>query len=77
MKNTLLPYTMKCQCLFPLFQAHLLSSFYQTKSLQYMMEIPSCLCKCITMSKNDVDVSSHHVVNIIGSLIVLLQDIVY
>ncbi|KAI8969477.1 hypothetical protein BDB01DRAFT_901140 [Pilobolus umbonatus] len=31
------------------------SSFYQTKSLQYMMEIPSCLCKCITMSKNDED----------------------
>ncbi|KAI8969591.1 hypothetical protein BDB01DRAFT_840167 [Pilobolus umbonatus] len=31
------------------------ASFYPTKSLQYMMVRLFCLCKCITMSKNDED----------------------
>ncbi|KAI8969601.1 hypothetical protein BDB01DRAFT_855648 [Pilobolus umbonatus] len=30
-------------------------SFYPTKSLLYIMEMPSCLCKCITVNRKDVD----------------------
>ncbi|KAI8969603.1 hypothetical protein BDB01DRAFT_855630 [Pilobolus umbonatus] len=30
-------------------------SFYPTKSLLYIMEMPSRLCKCITVNRKDVD----------------------